>query len=186
MRQKLQLIAFLCWLTACASAPKISYYTLAMDPSGDVEPSVNLVVEQVRTTDALSRNQIMIQASPTKIEYYATDQWAGGLGELVRQKLTAEFGQPVEGRRTLLVAATVLSCEQVDVVGGAEARMRLSVTIRDPSRKLYREPLLEKTYAATRPVASSSAGAVVEGLSLCAEQIAEEIAVDAGSFRTKS
>ncbi|MDX2437663.1 MAG: ABC-type transport auxiliary lipoprotein family protein [Acidobacteriota bacterium] len=186
MRPRLQLIVMLCWLTACASAPKISYYTLAMDPSGTVDASVNLAVEQVRTTDALSRNRIMIQASPTKIEYYATDQWAGGLAELVRQKLTAEFGQPVEGRRTLAVTAVVLSCEQVDAVAGAEARMKMSVTVRDPSKKRYHEPLLEKTYEATRPSARASAGAVVEALSLCAEQIAGEIAADAGALRTES
>ncbi len=186
MRPRLPLIVMLCWVTACASAPKISYYTLSMIPSGTVAASVNLAVEQVRTSDALSRSRIMIQASPTEIEYYATDHWAGGLAELVRQKLTAEFGQPVEGRPTLVVTANVLSCEQVDAAAGVEARMKLSVTFRDPSQKRYQGALLEKSYEATRPAARASAGAVVEALSLCAEQIAGEIAADAGAFRTES
>jgi ABC-type uncharacterized transport system auxiliary subunit len=179
MRGKIGLIAVVCALTACASAPKISYYTLAMDPSGQAEPAVNLVVEGVRTTDALARSQIMIQASPTEIEYYATAQWAGDLAALVRQKLTAEFGPVVEGRRTLALSVMVLSCEQVDGAGGAEARMMLSVTLRDPADAHSRQPLLEKTYEASRPVSRASAGGVVESLTVCAEEIAAEIAADA-------
>lgn len=179
MRLKLQLVAAMCCLTACASAPKINYYTLAMGSSGTVKPSVNLVVERVRTTDALSRNQIMVLASPTRIEYYATDHWVGNLADLVRQKLTAEFGPQVEGRRSLALSVAVLSCEQVDGAGSDEARMQLRVTVRDLAEKRFREPLLEKTYEASRPVAHPTAGAVVEGLSLCAEKIAAEIAADA-------
>jgi uncharacterized lipoprotein YmbA len=179
MRGKVGLVAVVCALTACASAPKISYYTLAMDPSGAVKPAVNLVLEGVRTTDALGRSQIMIQATPTRIEYYATAQWAGDLAELVRQKLLAEFGPAVEGRRTLALSATVLSCEQVDVAGGAVARMQLRVIFRDPAEMHFQRPLLEKTYEASRPVDSATAGAVVAELSRCAEKIAGEIAADA-------
>ena len=182
MRPKFLLIVMLWWLTACVSTPKISYYTLAMDPSGTVNAEVNLKMEGVRTTDALSRSRILIQASPTKIEYYATDQWAGSLAELVRQKLSVEFGPPVEGRQTFLVTAVLLSCEQVDTATGAEARMKLSVTVRDPAKKRYLEPLLAKTYEATRPSARPSAGAVVEALSLCAAQIAGQIAADANTL----
>jgi uncharacterized lipoprotein YmbA len=182
MKLNLRVFPVMLLLTACASAPKISFYTLAMDRSGTVNPTVNLKVEAVRTTDALSSNRIMIQTSPTRIEYYATDQWAGGLAELVRQKLTSEFGEPTEGRRTLVVAATVLSCEQVDTGGGAEARMKLSVAIRDPEHKRYQPPLLEKTYAASRPASQATAGAVVQALTVCAEEIAREIAADASNL----
>ena len=182
MRTKLQLFAVMCCLTACASAPKINYYTLDMDSSGTVNPSVNLVVERVRTTDALSRNQIMVLASPTRVEYFATDHWVGNLADLVRQKLTAEFGPGVEGRRSLALSVTVLSCEQVDGAGAAEARMQLRVTVRDPAEKRYREPLLEKTYEVSRLAASNSAGAIVEALSICAVEIAADIAADAGSL----
>ncbi len=182
MKTQLQMFAVMCCLTACASAPKINYYTLAMEPSGSASPSVNLVVEQVRTTDALSRNQIMVLASPTRIEYYATDQWAGNLADLVRQKLSTEFGPTIEDRRTLALSVTVLSCEQVDGTGGAEARMQFRVTVRDPEEKRYRNPLLEKTYVASRPAASNTAGGIVEALSVCAEQIAREIAADASAL----
>jgi ABC-type uncharacterized transport system auxiliary subunit len=182
MRGKLRLVAAVFALTACASAPRISYYTFDMDASGAARPSVNLVVEGVRTTDALGRGQIMIQASPTRIEYYATAQWAGDLAGLVGEKLTAEFGPAVEGRRTLLLKVMVLSCEQVDVTGGAAARMKLAVSMSDPAERTSRVPLLEKTYEASRPVARPAAGAVAEGLSLCAEEIAGEIAADAAAL----
>lgn len=182
MRTKLHVIGVMCWLTACASTPKVNYYTLAMDPSGTVRPSVNLTVEEVRVGEALNRSRIMIQVSPTEIDYYATEQWAGGLGEMLRQKLAAEFGQPEEGRRSFQVAAMVLSCGQVDVPGGAVARMQLAVTVRDPAVKRYQKPLLEKTYEASRPAAQASAGAVVQALSICAEEIAAEIAADAAAL----
>jgi len=182
MRAKFQLIVMLCGLTACASAPEIRYYTLDMEPSGQVAPTVNLVVDQVRTTDALSRPQIMIQASPTRIEYYAADRWVGAPSELVRQKLTAEFGQPVDGRRTLLVSILVLSAEQVDVADGAAAKMRLSVSVRDSEMKRYQPPLLEKTYEASRAAPQATAAAVVEALSICAEEIAREIVSDSSAI----
>jgi uncharacterized lipoprotein YmbA len=172
----------LCLLTACASVPKINYYTLDMEPSGGIGSTVNLTVEQVRTTDALSRSEILVQASPTRIEYYATDQWVGGVAELVGQKLQAEFGSAVEGRRTLAVAVMVLACEQVDGSGGAVARMKLSVTIRDPAEKRYKDALLEKTYEASLLASHSTAGAVVEALSVCAERLAAEIAADAATL----
>jgi uncharacterized lipoprotein YmbA len=165
-------------LSACASTPKVDYYTLAMEPSGRVGTDHNLVVESMRTTEALSRSQIMIQTSATEIEYYATAHWAGSIGELVEQKLTIEFGQAREGRRTLTLSGTVLACEQVDVAGGAEARMRMRVVIRDPGEKAYKDPVRDSIYAATRPASAATPGAVVQALSKCAEDIAVAIAED--------
>ena len=182
MRLKMQVITALCLLSACASAPKIDYYTLDMEPSGEARTAVNLTIDRVRATDALSRSEILVQASPTRIEYYASDRWVGGVAELVEQKLRAEFGSAVEGRRSLAVAATVLACEQVDVANGAVARMKLSVTVRDPALKRYQEALLEKTYEASLPASQPTAGAVVEALSECAERIAAEIADDASKL----
>ena len=171
-------LTVLCVLCGCASAPKIDYYTLGMESSGRAEPSVNLSVERFRTTEALGRSQIMVLMSATRIEYYATDQWAGSLGELVQQKLAAEFGAPVDGRKTLALAGTVLSCEQVDHSSGAEARVKLEITVRDAEEPRYHPPLLEKSYASSRSVSGSNPGALVEQLSRCIEDIAAEIARD--------
>ncbi len=182
MRAMPVLSVVLCVLCACASAPKIDYYTLGMESSGQTQPAVNLVVERLQTTEALARSQIMISASATRVEYYANDRWAGSVGETVQQKLAAEFGPPVEGRRTLTVSGTVLACEQVDVAGGAEARMKLGIVIRDPAKPRYVAPLLEKTYEASRSVSEPSSAAVVNGLSQCTEQIAAEIATDASTL----
>jgi uncharacterized lipoprotein YmbA len=172
----------LCALCACASAPKIDYYTLGMESSGRVDPAVNLSVERLRTTEALGRSQIMVLASPTRIDYYATDQWAGSIGEMVQQKLAAEFGPPIDGRRTLVVSGKVLACEQVDRPGGVEARVKLEIVVRDADVPRYQPALLEKSYAANRAVAGSSLGLVVEGLSRCVEDIAAEIAADVSNL----
>jgi ABC-type uncharacterized transport system auxiliary subunit len=172
----------LCTICACASAPKIDYYTLGMEPSGRAEPMVNLSVERFRSTEALGRSQIMVLASPTRVEYYATDQWAGSIGELVQRKLAAEFGAPVDGRKSLVVSGKVVACEQVDRPGGAEARVTLEVVVRDAELPRYRPPLLEKSYSSSRPVATVSASSVVEGLSRCVEDIATDIAADVSSF----
>jgi ABC-type uncharacterized transport system auxiliary subunit len=172
----------LCVVCGCASAPKIDYYTLGMDSSGAAEPRVNLTVERFRSTEALGRNQIMVLMSPTRIEYYATDQWAGSLGELVQQKLAAEFGAPIEGRKTLVLSGTVLACEQVDRTNGAEARVKLEVVVRDGDVPRYHPPLLEKSYASSRPVSGSNPASLVEQLSRCVEDIAAEIATDVSSL----
>jgi len=162
----------------CASAPKINYYTLAMEPSGRVQTEHNLVVERFRTTEALGRNQILIYKSPTEIEYYAADQWAGGVGELVQQKLSEEFGPYVEGRNNLIVSGTVLAFEQVDQPGGTAARIKLQVVVRDADGKRYQKPMMEKTYGITRDARGPKPSAVVQTLSKCVEEIAIEIAGD--------
>ena len=182
MKSRIQLLLAMALAAGCASTPKISYFTLAMEPSGSSQPTQNVVVEQVRATDALNRREILIQASSTRIEYYATDHWVGGLADLVRQKLSAEFGPGVDGRPTLKLSATVLACQQVDVPGGAEAQMRLAVTVRTAAGKRYQAPLLEKTYEASRRAGRPSAGSVVEALSACAEEIASSIAVDVSTL----
>lgn len=169
----------LCVLSACASAPKIDYYTLGMEPSGRVDAAVNLAVERLRTTEALARSQILVLASPTRIDYYATDQWAASVGELVQQKLAAEFGPPVDGRKNLVVSGIVLSCEQVDGLDGALARVRLKIAVRDAAEPRYRPPLLEKVYGCERSVSRSGPADVVGQLSHCVEEIAGAIAADA-------
>jgi ABC-type uncharacterized transport system auxiliary subunit len=182
MRAKLYLVVMSCVLCACASAPKIDYYTLGAESSGEVMPDVNIVVERFRTTEALGRSQILVAPSETRVEYYANDQWAGGVGELVQQKLAAEFGPPMAGRTTVRLSGTVLACEQVDTAAGANGRLKVFVTLRDPEQKRYRAPLLEKTYEASCPATQPTADAVVNALARCAERIAGEIAEDAGQF----
>lgn len=182
MRAKVYPVVLLCALCACASAPKIDYYTLGAEPSGDVTAKVNIVVERFQTTEALGRSQILVAPSETRVEYYASDRWAGGVGEIVQQKLAAEFGPPVEGRTTVRLSGTVLACEQVDTAGGAEGRLKIFVKLRDPEEKRYRAALLEKTYEASCPAMASNADAVVIALARCAERIAGEIAADANAL----
>ena len=182
MSLRSSILAVLCVSCACASAPKINYYTLGMEPSGETRPGVNLSVERLRTTEALGRSQIMIRTSATRIEYYAVDQWAGSVGELVQQRLAAEFGPRIEGQKTLKISGMVVACEQVDVPGGSEARVKLDIVIRDAGEARYRQPLLERTYRANRGVSRANAEGVVDALSHCVGQIASEIAGDVADF----
>ena len=179
MRFRVCALVLLGLLAACASSPRINYYTLGTVSSGTVAPAVNLVVERFQTSEALGRAQLMIATRATELEYYAADQWAGGLGELVQLKLAAEFGPKVDGRRTLIVSGRVLACEQVETKPLNQARLELFVVVRDAELKRYQGSLFEKLYEARRPVASGTPSVVVEELSRCAEQIAAQIAADA-------
>lgn len=182
MRLRLSIFAVLILTCACASAPKINYYSLGVESSGDARSAVNLKVERLRTSEALGRSQIMIRASETRIEYYAVDQWAGGVGELVQQKLAAEFGPAIEGRRTLKVSGLVVACEQVDGPAGSEARVTLDIAIRDAGEARYKPPLLERFYEARLAVASPGAEAVADALSRCVAEIARKIAADVANL----
>jgi hypothetical protein len=124
----------------------------------------------------------MILASPTRIDYYATNHWAGSVGELVQQKLAAEFGQPVEGRKAFIVSGKVLACEQVERPGVAEAHVKLEIVIRDAEVPRYQPPALEKSYSSSRSVSGSSPESVVQELSHCLEEIAAEIAADVSTL----
>jgi uncharacterized lipoprotein YmbA len=169
-------------LVSCASSPDLDYYTLDMRPSGKADVGLNLVVEKFHVSESVDRAQIVIQKSPTRIEYYATDRWASGVGEMVQRKLTADFGPVVEGRRTLLVSGGVLAFEQVDGEAGPSGRVKLEVAIRDAEAKRYEEPLLEKTYEASRSADENNVDAVVRALSRALEDIAAEIAADAAEL----
>ena len=139
-------IAVIISITACVSSPAPKFYTLDMTPSGQAAPAYNIDVDRLRPSDALARNDLMIKKSDTEIEYYATDRWAGSLGELVAEKLEAEFGANVEGRETVLVSGTILGFEQVDGPGGATAHIKLDVALRREDMGRYVAPLLKKVY----------------------------------------
>ena len=168
-------------LGACASAPKLDFYTLDMTPSGRARPELDLQVERFTVTGMLARDAIVIQHSATGIDLYATERWAAGLGELVERKLEAELGPQRGGRPTLVVGGEVIECQQADVPSGAEARLGLVVTIREAGAPRS-TALLVKTYRARRPAAAATAEAVVEALSRAAEDIAVEIAADASAL----
>ncbi len=174
------MIASLPILAACASAPVIHYYTFDMAPSGRSPAAVALRVRGFQTTEALGRRQILIQTSPTEIEYYATDQWAGDVGELVAQKLAAELGPAAPDAPVLAVTGTVVDCGQVDRPGGgAAARLTLEVTIRDPAHQRFQPPLLVKTYRCELPAQQATPDAVARALSSCVDKVAAELAGDA-------
>jgi len=171
-------LAVLCAFTACTSTPPISYYSLDMRPSGRSDVPGTLQIEGVRTAESLARSQIQILATPTRIEYYATHEWAGSLGEMVRRKLEAELPSTGRGPRTLKLSGTLLECCQVDGPNGPVARMSLSAAIRDANQPSFKAPLVEKTYSSTEPMNAASPDAAAQALSRCTENIAALIAAD--------
>ncbi len=186
MKSKLVVAAAFLALWACASTPDINYFTLDMSPSGKVENALGFLVERFSTTESLSQSRILIQESPTRIEYYATDRWSSGIGELVQQKLAAELGPVAEGQRAFRVSGRVVAFEQVDGAAGAIGRTRLEVQIRDAQQKRYEEALLEKTYEATHAADAANADAVAVALSRATEAIAAEIAADVSRLEGSS
>ena len=171
-------LGFVLVATGCASAPAIHYFTLDMTPSGRVPGTVAVRVSNMQTSDALSRPGILIAASATRVEYYATQRWAGGVGELVTQKLNAELDSGSDQATPYLMTGTVLALEQVDTDDGAEARVRLAVEVREPAAREFDPPLVERMYEATRKATRATPDAVVIALSRALEDVAIKIAKD--------
>ncbi len=183
MRYVVFFAAFVLAIAGCKTAPPTQYYTLNMESSGAAQAPVNLLVERGEVGEALSRRDIMIKEGPTQIEYYATSQWAAGLDELVRQKLQEEFGLPHEGRDTLLLTATVLAFEPIDVPGGADASAKFSVEVRSEAASRHDVPLLVKVYESRKKSATERPADVVQALSEITEAIAQQIAVDVAALK---
>jgi len=179
MRKTALLCLPLALVAACASAPTIAYYTLGTEAAGHSGPPVNVIVERFRTTEALARRGIMVSLSDTRVAYHGTAQWAEGLGGLVQRRLTAAFGPPVPGRRTVKLSGTVLRCEEAIRSSGRFARIELAVEVRDAGQPSYKPPLLATTYEVERPVQEGEDVApVVDALAGGLDEIAARIASD--------
>ena len=166
----------------CASTPEPRFYTLDMTPSRTVALETNVEVERLRPHDALTRVDILVKKTPTQIEYYALDRWAASLSELVPEKLRAEFGTHNPAHQTVVVSGDILAFEQVDRDSGAEAHIKLDLSLRDEGTGRYDKPLLRKRYEIYVPANQAHPAAVVEALSKGLEALASEIAVDANTI----
>lgn len=180
--KKTLILGMLVLLISCASGPKLNYYTLDMTASDATDGTVNLVVDRFTVSEKLDRHQIVIQQSPTRVSYYATDRWASSVGEMVEHKLTAEFGPASADRKSLIVEGNIVAFEQVDTTAGLVARVGLEITIRDGDSKRYETPLLKKSYEAEKSVPDNSVDAMVQALSRAVEEIAAQIAEDAAGL----
>lgn len=163
-------------LSACLSTPENRYYTLAMRPSESTQPTFQIEVGRFHASDALARPELLIQASPTRVEYYAVDQWASDLAEMVQEKLQIEFG-PADAP-AYRVEGDILAFEQVDLEGGADAHVKLRVRAYDANESRSAAPILRKTYDEMTPAAAATPEEVVSALSHALELIAVQIAAD--------
>ena len=182
MRYRISGIALLVVVAGCASTPNLDFYTLDMSPSGKTKVDFNLAVDSFTVSEKLDRTQILIQYTPTRIDYYSNERWATSVGEMVEHKLAVEFGPAVDGRRTLIVSGRVIAFEQVDSSSGPRALARIEIAIRAGGAKRFETPLLEKTYEASRAADVNSVDGVVRALSRAIEEITAEIAADAAGL----
>ena len=162
----------------CASAPDIFYYTLDMTPADAVDSRVYIDVRRVRASQTVARAEIMILSAPTEVEYYATRRWTADIGDIVREKLTSEFGAPKPDAPHVLLEGNILRFGQVDTATGAEAEITIEFIATDLGARRDAKPVLRKTYAMRFPADDASAGAVVRALSEGLEKIAAELARD--------
>lgn len=188
--KRIQLIAgtlLLCFLAGCASAPA-KYYSLDMRPSRPDATGPAIEVDHISIADTLASKNIYIQKSPTQIEYYAVDQWAADLGEILEDKLRVELERD-SAQPTLVLQGTLERFGQQDTawkkdtVSEAAAMVRLRVELRPKDASRYSEPLLKKAYVCEAPAAEPTAASVVEMLSRCVESIAAKIQSDAAELQ---
>lgn len=166
-------------LTACVSVPESNFYTLDMRASGGVADTGRIEVARFNASDVLSKPAILIQATPTRIEYYAVDRWAADLAELIQEKLQSEFG-PVSAP-DFRIEGDILGFEQVDTgKNSADARVKLRVRVYGVGE---REPLQRKTYEIQTPAEGEGPDAVVQALSRILEEIAVQISGDLATLQ---
>lgn len=172
-------------LAGCLSAPNYHYYTLDMRSSGEAASMPrphSILVDRVRPAEALAPADIMIQKSPTEVEYYAGHQWVASLGQLVGEKLQVEFGPPDDSRENLLLQGEILAFEQVDRPGGADARVKLAISLRKEGSRRLDPPLLRKVYETSVSADAPRPAEIVRALSEAVEEIAVLIVRDAGKL----
>lgn len=158
----------------CARSTETRYYQLDMTPSGGVQTETPIQIERLTVADDLARPDIMVQKDATELEYYADARWAVNVPELVRRKLEAEFGSGTSATPEFLVDGEILAFQQVDVPGGAEARVALRLRFRKGP-----EAVSQNAYTRQVPAEAPTPKALAQALSRALEQIAAEIAADA-------
>lgn len=184
MRSRLLLAALTVTLSvsACSTIPT-QYYMIDMQPSGGAQPAVNLALDRLNLAEAIADGRLAIKTSPTELTYYAGAHWANSVDELVREKLAAEFGPQVSGRKSIAISGHLHAFEQIDRPdGSAEAHVKMAVAFREKRSSRYADPLLEKVYEHSVPAQTADARGVVSALTICLEEIAAEMIRDSATL----
>ncbi len=166
-------------MSGCLTRPAARYYTLDMTPSGKVDPAGACRVDRVRVADALERPELLLQFSSTQVEYYALDRWVSFPGDLVRQKLQAEFSSAAPVCR---IEMELTAFQQVSHNGSDEAVARIEAAFYRAAASAGAPAVLEKGYEARVPMAKETPAALAEALSRALEQIASAVSIDAAQL----
>lgn len=152
----------------------IHLYTLDMTPSGKADCKYNVQFERIIPHDSLTRADILIVRDKTVVDHFERERWASSLGELVPEKLTAEFGPGDDEKITLSASGALAGFEQVENGADKSALVKLDLTFRwdDDTTALRR------VFEAKAPVDGEGAAAAVRALSRALEDAAARIAAD--------
>jgi len=166
-------------LAGCLGGANTRHYQLDMTPASEPPAGINIMVDRLVAADSLIPSEIMIQASPTEIRYYSDALWVASMSELVREKLSVEFGPLEPDRPTMLLTGRIRNCGRLEEDGRAFAHVRLDLALRQEGMGRYAEPLHRKTYEVRRPLTGDAAGDLVVELSRGIEEIAAQVIEEA-------
>jgi len=166
-------------LAGCLGGSNTRHFQLDMTAANEPPAAFNLIVDRLVAADPLVQSEIMVQASPTEVRYYSDALWAASMSELMREKLSVEFGPLEPDRPSLLVTGRIRNCGRLEDGGAAYAHVRLDLALRLEGMGRYAEPLHRKTYETRRPLANDAPDDLVIELSRGIEDIAGQIIEDA-------
>lgn len=169
-------------LAGCLGGGNTRHFQLDMTPAGHSPETINIMVDRLVAADPLIPSEIMIQASPTEIRYFSDALWAASMSELVREKLSVEFGPIQPDVPTVLVTGRIRQCGRLEENGAAYAQVRMDLALREEGMGRNAEPLHRKTYEVRRPLGSDDPSVLVIELSRAIEQIAAEIMEEAAAI----
>lgn len=167
---------------SCATAPPVNYYTLDMSRHMGESQHPEIVVGDIERADSVSRDELMVRAHTGEARRITGHVWVACPAELVREKLRAEFDAFEIDAPSFRMTGTLRAFEQYGVGSDVKGRVQIEVRVRPWEYEGRGDVLLERTYEASTPSASSRPGDVARALSRSVEAIARELAEDLGEL----
>ncbi|HOK09525.1 MAG TPA: ABC-type transport auxiliary lipoprotein family protein [Candidatus Hydrogenedens sp.] len=164
----------------CISAPPLHYYTLewSLKHQQDTSQPLWLQVASIKLAEPLKRKEIMIRKSPVEIEYYSTHLWASSLEELLTHKINQSFMCENLSKNTpdVYLHIDVLNFEVVEMSPQINVDVKFVVQFLNPENMKL---ITQKVYAVEKQPADKDVKEVVKTLSLCVDEIIDNIYKDA-------
>jgi uncharacterized lipoprotein YmbA len=183
-------------LTACASSPPTSFYTLASLPAETIAaaklPTATVAIGPVALPDYLDRPQIVTRDSAYSVRLATFDNWAGPLADMLPRVLVEDLALRLPGDRVAgfpqvsgssfdyRVAVDVL---RFDVDTGGTAMLVANWQVYD---RVAPRAVLVADATFTQPGIAGDHQAGAAALSSTLAQLSDRIAADVASVRVQS